>query len=78
MYQIRSIRVGKSSSSCLENAILGLRSVGKLPGKFASSGKKSSSSTAKGVSFLPAIGALGCEMAFCPVMTDPSTKPAEI
>lgn len=84
MYQSLSIRQGKSSSSALEKAMAGFRSVGSVPGILASSTLSCSSVSdfsglplgEKGGSGTAAVGTLGCEILFCPVMTVPSVKPA--
>lgn len=82
MYHSRSILDGSSSSSSFENAIAGLRSVGKVPGMLASSTLSLSSVSVlsrcrgeDGVCDTSAVGALGWLILFWPVMTVPSTSP---
>lgn len=69
MYHSRAMRAGRSSSSVLEKSMAGLRRDGKEPGRFASSTLSLSSvDDPCGVNEERAVGALGWEMLFWPVM----------
>lgn len=80
------MRLGRSSLSSLdlENSMYCRRSVGRLPGRLASSIRSCASvsvSSAAPLLLLTSgsdVGSLGCDMAFCPVMTVPSARPAEM
>jgi hypothetical protein len=75
------MRACRFSSAALENLMLAPRSVGSVPGRFASSGTISSPSSVpksgacgSGI----AVGAEGWEMAFWPTMEEPSARPAQM
>ncbi len=79
MYQIRSMRAGRGCSVVFEKAMLGVRRVGREPGRVASSivGLVGGGGIV-GWSLFRAVGSLGWLIAFWPVMTVPSARPAEI
>lgn len=78
MYQMRSMREGRSSSSVLLKMMFCLRRVGKDPGRLASSTKSwSSASCVIGeVTSGRAVGSDGWEIAFWPVITVPFARAA--
>lgn len=87
MYQIRVMRAGRGFSCCVvvvfEKEMLGVRRVGREPGRVASSivglgGGRGGIVFGGSVLLLRAVGSLGWLIAFWPVMMVPFAKPAEM
>ena len=74
MYQMRLMRAGSGVSVVFEKEMLGVRRVGREPGRVASSIVEG----IVGWSLFRAVGSLGWLIAFWPVMTVPFARLAEM